>query len=286
MRQGRAQITKCLQMATYLLVSVAFYLAMWFVVSTPLVHTHPIPNATPALSPMLTHTPQTRMARYNVHPPVAATNTAHPAISAQNAEERRVFQMADARWTGKKFLDNFVDDGLEVNMAWLPLPEAKTQVERLLPEVAIARLVIHWPGRLPEKAGRDARSSDKNTARRVETRLWTAASRWSIEKTSLELPDWKPNKPNKARINRDIDETITFLSKTDEIRQKAAQMDWFTWWQAHREELSMHMRRVATNAKGTGQVKAGNRMLSRFANEFSSLDEVLGMLQKGNSDDS
>lgn len=159
------------------------------------------------------------------------------------------------QWSSLKFLDQWVDEGLEVEPGWSPEDEATRQLERLVPATAVALLVRDHPGRMPESAGRIARKNDKLTARRVYSRLLMYTLQWG-----------------------GTTQEVHTQTLTSECRQQAAQLDWSKWWQTHRSTLELNMRKVATQAKKNGHLRAGNRYLNRLSNEYRALDEVLDIL--------
>lgn len=151
----------------------------------------------------------------------------------------------------EKFLQKFVDTGLEVDPNWNPEEEAHVQLQRLLPQAAIAALVKDWPGRLPESAGRTTRANDKVFAKRLAARLETYVLQWGGTKKQIEA-----------------------TTKLPQTKQQAAQLDWNAWYADHMPHLQAHMRRVATHADALGQQKVGNSFLNRLVNEHRVIDDV------------
>jgi hypothetical protein len=158
-------------------------------------------------------------------------------------------------WTGKKFLDQFVDEALEVDMGWTPLAEKVRQVERLAPAIAVMELVRDHPGRIPESSGREVRRADKLNAKRVQSRLLSQLRRWD---------------GNEEEIQR--------YKEDPEVKRQAAQLQWPQWWVDHKTRLTACMRHIATHAKATANARQGNAMVNNLSNEYRTLDEVLGNL--------
>lgn len=168
-------------------------------------------------------------------------------------------------WTGEKFLDRFVDPGLELDDEWQPTDETIKQCERLAKGVALMELVRDHPGRLPETAGRERRKADKLNAKRVQARLLNGLKQW-----------WPKDDENREESVRT---TIDNWKQHEDISREAAQLQWPQWWQVHKVELSNLMRFIATHARAKSKEKEGNSMLNRLSNEYQTLDEVLGNLQ-------
>lgn len=168
-------------------------------------------------------------------------------------------------WTGEKFLDRFVDPGLDIDKSWLPSDETVRQCDRLGKAVALMELVRDHPGRLAESKGREIRKADKLNAKRVQARLNNGLKQW-----------WP-----KDDKNRDANMRVAIVNwkEHNDVKQQAAQLQWPQWWAEHKVVLQNLMRFVATHAKARGDVKKGNAYLNRLANEYRAIDEVLGNLQ-------
>jgi hypothetical protein len=175
-------------------------------------------------------------------------------------------------WTGEKFIDQFVDPGMDIDINWSPKYEIERQITRLSRDVALMELVRDHPGRIPESAGRERRKADKKYARQARARAATWLREWYVIRDGRD-----------KLLESDMEKRIQEAKQDDELKMQAAQLRWATWWQEYRVTLTATMRRVATQAKHAGfsqrsLKKQGNQMLNKLSNEWRVYDDVFGNL--------
>lgn len=156
-------------------------------------------------------------------------------------------------WTDGRFLDDFIDDGLEVDEAWSPEVERVRQVARLRRAVATMVVARGTPRRLGGSASDAELRTDRLTINRVGGRLSNSLIAWA---------------------GGGVD--VTDERDDPDVRCEGAQIIWERWWHEHRRRVEVEAYRIGTTTKCLGFRKDGNVMVMRLVNEMRSLDEVLG----------
>ncbi len=157
------------------------------------------------------------------------------------------------RWSEGRFLDEYVDEELEVDEGWKSEDEQARQVGRLSRCVAVILVAHSMPRRLGGGASDEELRADKLMARRVGSRLSNSLTVWAGG--ALDVSD---------------------DAQVPEVKQEGAQIEWSKWWAEHRRKVEVEIYRVATTCRKLGHKREGNVMVNRLLNEIKTLDEVLG----------
>jgi len=153
-----------------------------------------------------------------------------------------------------RFLEQFNDPGLEIDLGWDPEKYAEQTKERLVAQAAMALHAHAVPRRLGGDATRDELAADKKISRQVQQRTETALKNWGGQPAD-----------------------VTEFAQTDEERhRKGAQVDWPTWYLQYKATMQRELRIVATSALRTGHLKVGNQYVNRLFNELGTMDQILG----------
>ena len=114
-------------------------------------------------------------------------------------------------------------------------------------------LMASMCGVIPRRLGSEAMpaelSWDKKTCRRVAYVALKCEGMW--------LPEFK-----------------TATEVTDELRRKAAQVDWNSWWSGHQEFLHHRVRYLSTWALRNNEVQYGNHAVTNLKSERKWLDMI------------
>jgi hypothetical protein len=138
-------------------------------------------------------------------------------------------------------LDELYDAALEVPLSATREQFTADEVARLSAMLSVAKTVGEHPRRLEDGSDDDLKI-DKMRSKRVSHALEQVLSGWNGSK-----PDVKAD---------------------ENIRQRAARMEWTDWWKEHDQWLGQRMVFLATWAKKTGQsTRWSKQALMRLENE-------------------
>lgn len=160
-----------------------------------------------------------------------------------------------------RYAEQYLDTGLELDMAWTHELEAEQQRERL---VRLAVMAMH-AGQMPRRLGGDATPlelrADKRAHRQVLARLTSVYRLWGGQPADIT-----------ERYHRELE------NEGSELISAAAQVDWEQWWAANKPKHQEHARRIATHALKLTDRKTANRLIHRLEVEWYTLDDILGVL--------
>ena len=139
-----------------------------------------------------------------------------------------------------KYLDQYFDPTLEVDLSLTPELLAASEVARLQDLYCIAGVAAGIPRRLSE-ATREELALDKKRSRRITHVFSQCISAW----TELKV-----------------------LEPSPEQRQRGAQINWADWWPEHEAWLKARQRYVGTWARKTSQSRVGRSIIVRLDNEL------------------
>lgn len=160
-----------------------------------------------------------------------------------------------------KFLDQWNDPGIKVDMGWSPETTAEQHAQRCMHMSLVAMQAQAMSRRLGGDASREEIAQDVKRARKLKNLYRQFANQHGIE----------------GHHEAWFESQTTAQLK--ELRQEAAQIDWVKYIQNTTATLNDELRFIATTGLKTGHIQAANSLCNRILNEQNVLQNLLERTQ-------
>lgn len=152
-----------------------------------------------------------------------------------------------------KFIEQFMDPGIETDHEWTPEKCKELHKERLTRACAVFAHALHIPRRLGSDANPRELAADKRVIKQVLSRYRMYLGQWGGDPA-------------------DYEELMQHDATT---HQEGAQLDLASYWRDAGAYLGNQLRHTATQALRNGYKKEGNSFCNRLVNELNIVGDIL-----------